>query len=109
MRQPRNHDGHRARSVQESSLRCNLASAGHGVEHAGCAVGRGANELRARGVEADVKDLVVVPPQRVDALPRRHVPHFTRPVNRPANAQVGSVVELPRHRASGGRLLAERV
>lgn len=68
----------------------------HGVVHAAITIGRGRGELRARGVESDVKDLVVVASEGVDTSAALHVPYLASAVNRTTDAKIGRVVELAR-------------
>lgn len=53
-----------------------LAGPVHGVENPRGAVCARRNQPGPRGVEADVQDLVVVAPERVDALSGRDIPHL---------------------------------
>ena len=78
-----------------------LAGPSHGVKHARSAICRRAHQLRPGGIETHVEDLVVVPTQRVDALPRGYIPDLACPVDGAANAQVCAVVKLRIHTQYG--------
>ena len=54
-----------------------VASSSHGVVDPAVSVSRGRDQLRTRGVEAHVQDLVVVAAQSVHAGAAAHVPHLT--------------------------------
>jgi hypothetical protein len=58
-----------------------LTRPSHGVEHTTGTVGRSADEFGARAVEGHVQDLIIVPPQSVDALTRSNIPDFAGPIN----------------------------
>lgn len=64
------------------------------VVDSGLAIGRGRYDFCACGVEADIQNLILGPMQRVDALPSRHVPDFTGPVNAPRRTVLTSELKL---------------
>ena len=58
-----------------------LACAGHRVVDSRGPVCRSRNQPRPSRVESDVQDLIIVPAQGANALPRLHVPNFAGAIN----------------------------
>ena len=54
-----------------------LASPVHCVEHSRCPIRARRHQFGASGVKAHVEDLVVMPPEGVDALPASDVPYLS--------------------------------